>query len=428
MLQNRSQWGFFLRTLFAGRREKSAPHLFWDVPFSQPAAHPACKRASPGLNYFLYERIPNASGKNSRCNHMRMHYGKSLLRQYPLPYSNYRFTARRQHALPSAGQVLIGQDAFFKMVASCVTTTTYRGWLKRQEQRRVWCDIRKRPTALQYQRIVYSESSHSVNLRRSHVVNAPHLGCLTSFINEFAEHLDGLPTKLACDCTRENQLIWSPSPPIPTKTQNFWKRGQIFGIIEIFTINVTLRLRFRLKNTPRPSQPLIYAAITAASRAVPFQDKLVSTPQFTKVSTVKVVQNFVRMANFNHRFTSSASLIIQPLYKALAGQPVELVCAEETSATFENMKGTLAYVTTLVYPHPYALTEVTVDASGTAASAAYRNPRPPKRKYRALRVHCLTDHKPLSFAFARASDSWSFRQQRHLAYISGFASDVLHVS
>ncbi|KRZ74954.1 hypothetical protein T10_5639, partial [Trichinella papuae] len=65
-----------------------------------------------------------------------MHYGKSPLRQYPLPYSNYRFTATRQHALPTAGQVLIGQDAFFKMVASCVTTTTYRGCLKRQEQRR----------------------------------------------------------------------------------------------------------------------------------------------------------------------------------------------------------------------------------------------------------------------------------------------------
>ncbi|KRZ66434.1 hypothetical protein T10_10462 [Trichinella papuae] len=114
---------------------------------------------------------------------------------------------------------------------------------------------------------------------------------------------------------------------------SIWRRT---AYSKIFTINVTLRLRFRLKNTPRLFQPLIYAAIAAASSAVPFQGKLVSTLQFTKVSTVKVVQNFIRMANFNHRFTTSASLIIQPLYKALAGQPVELVCAEETSATFDN--------------------------------------------------------------------------------------------
>ncbi|KRZ02951.1 hypothetical protein T11_5247 [Trichinella zimbabwensis] len=89
MLQNRSQWGVFPCTLFARRREKSVLHLFWDVPFNQPAEHPACKRASPGLHHFLHERISNASGKNSRCNHMRMHYGKSSL-CCQTPYSNYR--------------------------------------------------------------------------------------------------------------------------------------------------------------------------------------------------------------------------------------------------------------------------------------------------------------------------------------------------
>ncbi|KRZ65633.1 hypothetical protein T10_10207 [Trichinella papuae] len=108
MLQNRSQWGLFPRTLFAGRREKSVPHLFWDVPFNQPAAHPACKRAFPGLHHFLHERIFNASGKNSRCNHMRMHYGKSSLCSQT-PYSKYRFATTRQHAFASAGQVLNSQ-------------------------------------------------------------------------------------------------------------------------------------------------------------------------------------------------------------------------------------------------------------------------------------------------------------------------------
>ncbi|KRZ00603.1 hypothetical protein T11_3916, partial [Trichinella zimbabwensis] len=109
------------------------------------------------------------------------------------------------YALPTTGQVLNGQDALLKMVASCVTTTTYRGCLKRQEQRH-GCSyiIMRRPTALQYQGVVYSESSHSVNLRRSHVVNAPHLGSIISFMNEYAELLDEFPTKLTCDYTREN--------------------------------------------------------------------------------------------------------------------------------------------------------------------------------------------------------------------------------
>ncbi|KRZ66424.1 hypothetical protein T10_11893 [Trichinella papuae] len=70
-----------------------------------------------------------------------------------------------------------------------------------------------------------------------------------------------------------------------------------------------------------------------------------------------------------------------------------------------------------VHPHPYALIAVTIDASDTAAIV-----------HRRLRVHCLTDRIPLAFTFARASDSWTFRQQRHLAYISGFAPDVPHVS
>ena len=38
-----------------------------------------------------------------------------------------------------------------------------------------------------------------------------------------------------------------------------------------------------------------------------------------------------------------------------------------------------------------------------------------------------TDHKPLTSAFSKAADPWSPRQQRHLAYISEFTTDVRHV-
>jgi transposase InsO family protein len=39
-----------------------------------------------------------------------------------------------------------------------------------------------------------------------------------------------------------------------------------------------------------------------------------------------------------------------------------------------------------------------------------------------------TDHKPLTFAFAKVSEPWSPRQQRHLAYISEFTTDVRHIA
>jgi Integrase zinc binding domain/RNase H-like domain found in reverse transcriptase len=38
-----------------------------------------------------------------------------------------------------------------------------------------------------------------------------------------------------------------------------------------------------------------------------------------------------------------------------------------------------------------------------------------------------SDHKPLSFALSRVVEPWSARQQRHLAYIAEFTSDIQHV-
>ena len=37
------------------------------------------------------------------------------------------------------------------------------------------------------------------------------------------------------------------------------------------------------------------------------------------------------------------------------------------------------------------------------------------------------DHKPLTFSMAKLSDPWSSQQQRHLAYISEFTTDIRHV-
>jgi hypothetical protein len=39
----------------------------------------------------------------------------------------------------------------------------------------------------------------------------------------------------------------------------------------------------------------------------------------------------------------------------------------------------------------------------------------------------LTDHKPITFALARATDAWTPRQGRHLSYIAEYTSDIRHI-
>jgi RNase H-like domain found in reverse transcriptase len=40
--------------------------------------------------------------------------------------------------------------------------------------------------------------------------------------------------------------------------------------------------------------------------------------------------------------------------------------------------------------------------------------------------HVMTDHKPLVAAFGRVSPPWSARQQRQLAYITKYTTDIRH--
>ena len=130
---------------------------------------------------------------------------------------------------------------------------------------------------------------------------------------------------------------------------------------------------------------------------------------------------------------------------------------------FQDTKTALAEATMLTHPRRNAPTSLTVDASDKAVGAVLqqlvhgnwrplaffsKQLRPPERKYSAFDRELLalylgirhfryflegrdfvayTDHKPLTFCMAKASDPWSSRQQRHLAYISEFTTDIGHV-
>ena len=198
--------------------------------------------------------------------------------------------------------------------------------------------------------------------------------------------------------------------------------------------------------------------------ATPLPTKVAAISEFTRPSTVKGLQEFIGMVNFYHRFVPAAANIMHPLYQALVGKPKELLWSEEMISAFNQAKEALAKATMLTHPQADAPTAITVDASGVAVGAALeqlvngswqplaffsRQLRPAEKKYSAfdrelLALHlavrhfryflegrdftAFTDHKPLTFAFAKASNPWSARQQRHLAAISEYTTCIKHIA
>ena len=198
--------------------------------------------------------------------------------------------------------------------------------------------------------------------------------------------------------------------------------------------------------------------------AKPLPNKVHAITDFPKPDTVKGLQEFVGMVNFYHRFVPSVAHIMRPLFQAIAGKQKELVWTSETNEAFTAAKRALADATMLVHPRPDAPTAVTVDASAYAVGGVLeqlidghwrplaffsRQLRKPELNYSAFDRELLalylairhfryflegrdftafTDHKPITFAFAKAVDPWSARQQRHLAFISEFTTNVQHVA
>ena len=196
--------------------------------------------------------------------------------------------------------------------------------------------------------------------------------------------------------------------------------------------------------------------------AIPLPAKVDAIRTFERPTTVKGLQQFAGMVNFYHRFVPNAAHIMRHIYAALAGNPVNLEWLSDLEDAFNAAKEALARATMLVHPRADRPTALTVDASGTAIGAVLeqdlgswkpvaffsRKLRPAEQKYSGFDRELLamylairhfryflegrtftlyTDHKPLTFAISKISDPWSPRQQRHLAYISEFTTDVRHI-
>jgi transposase InsO family protein len=196
----------------------------------------------------------------------------------------------------------------------------------------------------------------------------------------------------------------------------------------------------------------------------PLPDKVKAITEFAKPQTVKGLQEYLGMVNYYHRFIPHAAAVMQPLYTLLSSKDKLITWTAQLESAFEESKQILASATMLSHPHYDAPTALTVDASDVAVGGVLeqlhgdswkpiaffsKQLRPPERKYSAFDRELLglylsirhfrhflegrhfvayTDHKPLTFAFSKASDPWSPRQQRHLTCISEFTTDVRHIA
>ena len=202
-----------------------------------------------------------------------------------------------------------------------------------------------------------------------------------------------------------------------------------------------------------------------AKGVTPLPGKVAVIHTFRQPNNTRGLQKFLGMVNFYHRFLPSAAKIMKPLYAALAGNPKkDLSWTQAMLQAFTDTKEALAQAVLLSHPMHTAPTRLATDASDIAMGAVleqYINSawRPlaffskqlstAESKYstfdrellaihqavrhfryfiegRAFAVH--TDHKPLTFAMGKVSETWSARQQRHLAAISEYTTDIRHIA
>ena len=175
----------------------------------------------------------------------------------------------------------------------------------------------------------------------------------------------------------------------------------------------------------------------------------------------KALNKFLGMVNFYHRFVPRAATLMEPLHSMSHVKGSDFQWTKRLQSAFNETKQALASATLLIHPSNTATTCLTVDASHLAVGGvleqfldgnwkplaffsrkldkAQKNYSTFDRELFAIyaavkhfgyfiegrRFHIFTDHKPLTFAFA--SNRWTPRQQRHLAFIAEYTTDIRHI-
>ena len=200
-----------------------------------------------------------------------------------------------------------------------------------------------------------------------------------------------------------------------------------------------------------------------AKGIVPLPEKVRAIRDFPRPSTVKGLQEFLGMINFNHRFVPLVAEILVPMHAALAGRKrlASLVWTPEMENAFTAFKNALADATLLIHPMEDVPTSLTVHASIGGVleqrtngvwrplgffSRKLQTPRETKcstfdRELLAAHfaIHfryflegrhftLYTDQDSLVPALRKTADSWTSRQQNQLSAISEYTTDVGHIA
>lgn len=194
----------------------------------------------------------------------------------------------------------------------------------------------------------------------------------------------------------------------------------------------------------------------------PSLQKVQAIIDFPKPTSDKSMKRYLGMINFYRRFIQGCAEILYPLTKACNDKVIRWT--PEMSHAFEWSKKILAKNVTLPYPIANAPYSLMTDASDYAVGAVLQqfvnNAWRPlaffskklsstEEKYAAFdrellaihkairhfdhflegrKFHIMTDHLPLVNAFNSSSERKSARQERQMAYVLEFTSDIRHVS
>ena len=218
------------------------------------------------------------------------------------------------------------------------------------------------------------------------------------------------------------------------------------------------------------AQPTVeFLGHTVSSKGVqPLADKVKALREHSRPTTVKELQQFLGLLNFYRKFIPAAAQLLAPLTEVLKGAPsgqLKIQWSAAMLAAFSAAKSALSSAAELAHPSSGAELALVTDASATHVGAALHQRRrrgtsweplgffsrkldKAQVSYSAydrelLAVHSAirffrfqlegrpfqiwTDHQPLTHALSRVSDPWTPRQQRQLAYIAEYSSDIRFV-
>jgi len=204
----------------------------------------------------------------------------------------------------------------------------------------------------------------------------------------------------------------------------------------------------------------------SASGLTPLRKHTSALQDFPTPKDQVSLQRFLGLVNFYRKFIKGAAKLLAPLTDALKGSKSSkkvLVWSPEMLSAFSAAKSILLSVPTLIHPVPGAPVSLAVDASDTHVGAVLqqqvqgswapmafysRKLSPAEGRYSTFDRELLsaysairhfrfflegtqfvlyTEHKPKNTALFRTSPPWSARQQRHLAFISEFTSNLVHL-